>query len=1118
MTTANLGHVLRQLRKLTGANGEADLSDGELLERFHARRDEAAFAVLVERHGPMVLGLCRRVLGDLHDAEDAFQATFLVLAKKAGSIRKQEALGCWLYGVARRVANSARARELRRRTRERRSLDMPRGEAFDAVTWQELGAVLDEEIGGLADKYRAPLVLCYLEGKTHEQAAQELCCPKSSLTSRLTRARKLLHGRLTQRGIALSGGGLLALLTGPQATAAMPGMLVLATVRAAALWVTGKALVTTVVSPAAAELARNTLQGIAMSKLKIVGLAFVAMALMVAGAGAVGYRALNVNPQAAKQEAARDEGGQDRAKADAADRLDLHGDPLPPGVLVRFGTTRLRHGVNLQSLVFSPDGKIIYSAGGGPLIHVWDAFTGKELRTFPSPAKWVGSIALAPDGKRLACAGQDGAVHLLDPESGNEIDKFVGHKEVVNGVAYSAKGDLLISGSRDMSVCLWETATGKLRQRMVGHDKEVNSVALSPDGKLAASSAYDQTVRIWDTATGKELHKISVKEGHFYRVAFAADSKTLATAEERQARLWDAATGRELHRLGDHKNWLSTVAFAPTGKIVATAERDGMVRLWDTATGKKLREFRGHPDGVLTVAFSPDGRIVTGAAEAHIRLWEVASGNQLQVRQGHQERVTAVAHAPDGKLIATGAWDGTVRIWDAASAKEVRKIEPSARAYINGVDFSRDGKLLLVASRDSDNHQYSLVLWEVATGKQVRTLPGEHAVFSPDGKLLACAGRGDTDGSYNRGIVRLFETQSFKEVGRLEGHKYVITCLTFSADSRYLLTGSQAQFLGARIAGEENPETDAFRLWDIAGRKELRAFGGRRIPRSVALSRDGRTAATTDLTDGTITLWETVTGEERGRIDTKQSMVFSVAFAPDGRTLAAGCEDGFIRLYDYLTGKEVGRLAGHRGWVLEIDFAPDGRTLTSTGIDTTALVWDLAGKLAPRPTPTTDLGSQELTAAWDALAGDASRARAAVVTLADAKAGIGFLRDKVRPAIAAEPTRLAELIADLGSDRFAARKNATEELEKLADLAEPALKRALAAKPTLEVARRIEALLDRGSKGPPPREQLRRLRALEVLERLASPEARQLLAALAGGAAEARLTVEARRTLDRLGR
>src|SRR5262249_49644610 len=152
---------------------------------------------LLQRHGPMVLGVCRRVVGDSHAAEDAFQATFLVLARRAAAIRKQESVGSWLFGVAQRIAMQARAPAAAQRERERQAATMPRSEPLDELTWQELRAVLDEEVGRLPEKYRAAVVLCHLEGKTYEQAARELGCPKSTLAKRVGKAHELLRGRLT---------------------------------------------------------------------------------------------------------------------------------------------------------------------------------------------------------------------------------------------------------------------------------------------------------------------------------------------------------------------------------------------------------------------------------------------------------------------------------------------------------------------------------------------------------------------------------------------------------------------------------------------------------------------------------------------------------------------------------------------------------------------------------------------------------------------------------------------------------------------------------------------------------------------------------------------------------
>jgi RNA polymerase sigma factor (sigma-70 family) len=206
------------------------MTDGQLLDRYVKTRDESAFETLLRRHGPMVLGLCRRSLQDDHEAEDAFQATFLTLVNNARSIRKQDSLGSWLYGVAHRVTLKAKIRA-GKRNRLTQGETMSVEDLDSQADLQEIRPVLHEEVGRLPEKYRAPIVLCYLEGQTHEEAARQLEWPVGTVKGRLSRAREMLHSRLSRRGIALTL-GLIALLR-KDATAAVPESLVESTVRAA---------------------------------------------------------------------------------------------------------------------------------------------------------------------------------------------------------------------------------------------------------------------------------------------------------------------------------------------------------------------------------------------------------------------------------------------------------------------------------------------------------------------------------------------------------------------------------------------------------------------------------------------------------------------------------------------------------------------------------------------------------------------------------------------------------------------------------------------------------------------------------------------------------------------
>jgi RNA polymerase sigma factor (sigma-70 family) len=224
--------LARFVRRLAELPRAAQLSDAELLERFVAQQDGAAFELLLWRHGPKVLGVCRRVLRHEQDAEDAFQATFLVLARKAASVGRREAIGPWLYRVAYRVALRAKARADRRPVRQARPEDVPAVERTPDLIWADLRPVLDEEVSRLPGKYRAAFVLCYLDGKTNEEAARELGCPTGTVLSRLAWARERLRGRLARRGLAPCAGLAAAALTG-QASAAVPAALARSTLKAA---------------------------------------------------------------------------------------------------------------------------------------------------------------------------------------------------------------------------------------------------------------------------------------------------------------------------------------------------------------------------------------------------------------------------------------------------------------------------------------------------------------------------------------------------------------------------------------------------------------------------------------------------------------------------------------------------------------------------------------------------------------------------------------------------------------------------------------------------------------------------------------------------------------------
>jgi RNA polymerase sigma factor (sigma-70 family) len=1131
MAGARLTPVLHHIRRLAGVSEGPDASDARLLERFALARDPDAFAALVRRHGPLVWRVCRRVLAHAQDAEDAFQATFLVLSRKASSVRRPAALASWLHGVAYHVARNARARRDHPVPPGEEAVDPAAADPGHEAAWRELGRLIEAEVHALPEEYRLPLLLCYWEGKTNEEAARQLGWPCGTVKTRLARARRLLHGRLAGRGVTLSAGVVATLLAPAGATAAVPAALLAATARAALG--TGAAAGGGV-STGAAALAGGA-RGLAEAKVKVGMVLALAAGVLAAGAGALAHQLLAAKPTAAKQEAEPEGGPQiaDGPRGDRQAHTDRYGDPLPPGALVRLGTVRLRHGPGVYSVAFAPDGKTLASTGGDGRVRLWDPATGKEVRQLDRRPQHEATFAVfAPDGKTLAAGGPQerraGAkaetrpVYLWDVATGREVRRLPGHEGSLCSAAFAPDGKLLAAATQEGVVRFWDLPTGKELRRVRGGG---GSIAFSPDGKLLASAGGSPRfaadgkerlpgggdIRIWEVATGRQVRRLAGDQGAVTAVAFAAGGKTLASgSEDGTVRLWQVRTGKELRTLThgqprtDRTGGVPALAFSPDGSVLASGGADGTVLLWDAASGKPLRRLTGHRWWVFCLAFAPDGKtLASGSWDGTVRLWDPATGAERLPFDEHQSWVRA-ALSPDGSLLATGSADGTLRLWDPATGKRRLRCR-GHEGGIRCVTLSPDGRALASGGGDM-----VVRLWDVVTGREVRQLEGHEkarsyddvssVAFSPDGKVLASAG------SHDR-TIRIWDTATGRELRRVRQDG--TSAAVFSPDGKTLAAGGW---------------DGKIHLWDVGTGKEVRVIepqrdsgGGPPIINSVAFSPDGRTLASGSH-DETVRLWDVATGAERRRLKGHQGVVWSVAFSPDGKLVASGSRDETVRLWEVATGQEVHRLRGHSGWVLSVAFSPDGKVLVSGGNDSTALVWTLSPTAARGQAGAKVLGPADLERLWADLAGrDAARAyRAGWALVEEPAKAVAFLRGRLRPVVLADARRVRRLIADLDADDFAVREAASRGLAQLGAEAEPALRAALAGKPSAEVRRRVKDLL--AEPVTPTPAALRDSRAVQALERIGTAEARRVLAALAGGERGGRLTEEARAALGRLAR
>jgi RNA polymerase sigma factor (sigma-70 family) len=332
MENRSLHPLLRYLRRLSGRPDDAALDDVKLLHRFRTQRDESAFTTLVQRHGPMVWSLCVRRLGETPEAEDAFQATFLVLVRKAASLRGPELLGPWLYGVAYRTASKLRGQRARRMARESalpEKIAEERGESM----WNELRPVLDEEIQRLPKKYRLPVLLCYLQGMSSEEAAQRLGCAKGTVFSRLSRARELLRRRLVRRGVELSAGALAATFAENTALLAMPPLALREiTIRASLLFAAGTAG-QALPAPLAA-LVEGVVRSMFLSKVKFAVIVVLALGLVGTGLGSLAHNS-EAGPPSSPLLAAKEDDGRKVAQAPDPNKAaaPLRGNPNRPAAV-----------------------------------------------------------------------------------------------------------------------------------------------------------------------------------------------------------------------------------------------------------------------------------------------------------------------------------------------------------------------------------------------------------------------------------------------------------------------------------------------------------------------------------------------------------------------------------------------------------------------------------------------------------------------------------------------------------------------------------------------------------------------------------------------------------------
>jgi WD40 repeat protein len=740
------------------------------------------------------------------------------------------------------------------------------------------------------------------------------------------------------------------------------------------------------------------------------------------------------------------------------------------------------------ALDVSPDGKRIATGEAADTIRLWDAVTGQDIRRLDdhSPPELGGMARYAAwvrfsVGNTVAAEWHGVAVVVWDVATGAEVRRFQPDGGIALGDVSGDGRRLAVSSATNGQITVWEIATGRLLRTLpapaAGPNGPANHptiLALDRDGSHLLTTAGEKSIKFWDIERQQETQTAETP-GVALAMSVSPDGSAVAVAIKDDAdtpdviALFDVATGKETRRLNFHGRWVFALRFSPDGKTLATGGRGQTLQFWDVTTGKEISPLVGHPGPVTTVALSPDGRLLATCSDHDpaVRMWDTQTGGEIRRLDGHPSGVEEVTISPDGKLLASAA-GSVVCLWEVGTGRLVHKLEDHA-SLGPFLRFSDDSKSLATGSRRNQ-----IAFWECATGKPTRELaapPLGIAAFPAfhDGRLL------------------VYETPNAEE-----------------------------------------QQDVSFAVWDAMANRVLRRFAGHPAGvMSVAISADGRMLASRGP-DKSIRVWEVATGGERRRFNEPGEMHYTghwtgtqfLAFSPDNCTLVTGgSDDLFARRWDIATGKQLSPFAGHRGWVGALDFSADGKVLATGSQDSTTLLWNMASGAIP-PRPAIELADAEFSAFWDDLqCPDAAKAYRAILKLArGGDCVVRLIGDRLRPVAAVDPAGMARWIEDLDSAQFSVREKATSALLRIADQAEEALRSALERSRSAEARQRLRRILDVAQDIEPSPDRLRQTRAVEALEAICTPAARDQLSVLAGGAPRAALTREAGAALRRLAR
>lgn len=574
---------------------------------------------------------------------------------------------------------------------------------------------------------------------------------------------------------------------------------------------------------------------------------------------------------------------------------------IPDGAIQRFGKGYVFH------FDYSPDGSQLAVAS---TIGIWlyDVKARKEISFLSRHTHFVNSIAFSPNGNNLASGSSGNTILVWNVEEGEVITTLKGHTDEIYSLAFSPDGNILVSGGEDELIKIWNLKDPKTPITIPGHIDGVTSIAISPDGNLLASSGRSvHRISLWNLKNGEFIKFLLGHTKDINSIAFMSDGTTLVSgSDDGTIRFWNTKEGNQLKTYDGISAILS-----PDGNRFASYTSDGYIRIWDIQSGNLLCSTKSATENVYDMMFSPDGRTITTSTGSEIHFWNVETGHLIDTISDYSQGTNSIKYSHNGQTLVSV--DDYIKIWDITEYKYKKTL--SIEASASSICISPDNETLVIG--DYDNLIY---LWDMRTDRNKIILKGHtdgiaSVAFSPDGKKLASSSWDDS--------IRLWDSITGEHITTVTEEAFNCRIIEFSKDGKSLVFVDRDSSIIFW-----NLDT-----WNIEKEIDLEP----NYPYSMALSHDGKTLAI-GYNNEEVHLLDVSTNEVLRTIHTT-GRTEKLDFSPDGKILA-GCGRE-VYLWDVKTGKLIDTLTGHINQVYTIAFSPDGKTLASGGWDSTIIIWEI---------------------------------------------------------------------------------------------------------------------------------------------------------------------------------